>query len=246
MSPVNPDRLAIIQRSIDKFGFHTIAVAAQQSPRFLYTIGNMTRVGQELVLAGGAYYQSAGEAGTIINLVAEKLTAIREIDGVFELPPFGMFSLRSVDSSWIKALLLGAVDYYQGRTVRATQVVPHTQLTVDVPRMDVEMTSEGAPVWKWELEPWTLSIPKNSVVVTNLAALRGGRITEVVRWELDQWEMFSGSGADTLKEDIRIVPIGVLTGSDPSLEVAYSLATGMGLWRDADQGDWHAWKSARA
>lgn len=246
MTRSNPERLAAIQRNIDTHGYHAYCIAAKECPRYVYTIGNLDRIGREVVLAGGAFYRSVGEASTIVKEISARLASSPN-EVVFELSGLGDFSLRPVHTSWVETLLLGATDYYQGRKVEADQVVPlGPHMTIDVPRMDIEMTATSAPVWRWEIEQWSLSIPRNSVAVTNLAALRGGRITEVVRWESDQWDMFCGPGPGTPKEEFRFVPLWVLIGSDPSLEVALSLATTMGLLRDDEHGEWRAWNSAQA
>ena len=70
--------------------------------------------------------------------------------------------------------------------------------------------------------------------------MRGGRITEAVRWEETEWELFAGAGPDVVEKDVRIVPLGVLLGVDPTLEEATYLDIGKGLWRDSDS-EWVTW-----
>jgi hypothetical protein len=89
-------------------------------------------------------------------------------------------------------------------------------------------------------EPWSYPVPSKSVAGTNLAALRGERITEAMRWEEDEWELYAGAGPDVAKEAMRVVPLGTLLAADMSLEAVVSLRIGEGLWRDADSA-WHSW-----
>jgi hypothetical protein len=78
--------------------------------------------------------------------------------------------------------------------------------------------------------------------VTNLDALRGKPITEAVRWEENEWELFAGAGPDVEDHDIRIVSLGTLLGSDRSIEVVAGLAVGEGLWRHPADLKWQPWK----
>jgi hypothetical protein len=76
--------------------------------------------------------------------------------------------------------------------------------------------------------------------MTNLDALRGAPITEACRWEEDEWEMFAGAGPDVAEEDARLVPLGCLLASDPSLAAVVDLEVGKGLWREPG-GAWVPW-----
>lgn len=63
--------------------------------------------------------------------------------------------------------------------------------------------------------------------------LYGEKATELTRWETNEWKIFSGSGPDVPKEDIRIIPLAILIGIDKSLEPALHLDVGKGLSRDS-------------
>jgi len=36
------------------------------------------------------------------------------------------------------------------------------------------------PIWRWQREAWAYPVPKEATATTNLAALRGERVTEAV------------------------------------------------------------------
>jgi len=178
----------------------------------------------------------------IISGTAAQLKAQRDRE-VFEVNGQGLFTLRKADASWTTALILGAFDYYQKRDIPALQIVPdQAYRTVDVPDMSVPWGATTAPAWRWLHESWTYPVPRDSTAATNLAALRGDRITEVMRWEEDAWEIFAGAGPDVTEEQMRVVPLGTLLGTDESLVAGVHLAIGEGLWRDAEPGsEWHPW-----
>ena len=104
-------------------------------------------------------------------------------------------------------------------------------------------SASGAPVWQWKHVPWSFSAPRSSTAATNLAALRGERVTEAARWEEDQWELFAGEGPEVLEDEVRLVPLGTLLGADPSLLAVTSLPIGGALIRDPDEGEWEPWGS---
>jgi hypothetical protein len=230
-----------IRENIARSGHHVYVVSGGATPRFAYTIGISESLAVELILAGAVFYMK-DEVLKIINGTAAQLKAQRDRE-VFEVTGQGLFTLRKADASWTTALMLGAFDYYQKRDIPALQIVPdEAYWTVDVPDMSVPWNATTAPVWRWLYEPWTYPVPKGSTTATNLAALRGNRITEVTRWEEDAWEIFAGAGPDVTEEQMRVVPLGTLLGTDPSLVAAVHLAIGDGLWRDAEPGsEWHPW-----
>jgi hypothetical protein len=74
-----------------------------------------------------------------------------------------------------------------GASAPTSLVVPEPAYwTVDIPDMRKPWSVAEEPVWQWKEVPWTLPVPSTSTVVTDLAALRGERITEAARWEEDQ------------------------------------------------------------
>jgi hypothetical protein len=230
-----------IRENIARSGHHVYVVLGRATPRFAYTIGISESLGVELILAGAVLYMK-DEVLKIINGTAAQLKAQRDRE-VFEVTGQGLFTLRKADASWTTALMLGAFDYYQKRDIPALQIVPDKAYwTVDVPDMSVPWSATTAPVWRWLYEPWAYPVPKDSTAATNLAALRGDRITEVTRWEEDEWEIFAGAGPDVTEEQMRVVPLGTLLGTDQSLVASVHLAVGEGLWRDAEPGsEWHPW-----
>jgi hypothetical protein len=237
---VTQKALEAIRQNIARSGHHIYLIAGDgQTPRFAYTIGATESIGFELILAGAIFYMK-DDVLTIINGILAQMRA-QLGSNVFEVGGQGSFTLRDVHSSWARELLLGAFDYYREREIRVHQIVPdEAHWTIDVPDMGTPWSAEQEPVWRWLREPWDYGVPEKSTAVTNLAALRGSRITEVVRWEDDYWEIFAGAGPDVSKDEMRVVPLGSLIATDASLARVLSLNIGAGVWRDADS-DWHPW-----
>ncbi len=230
-----------IRKNIAGKGFHTYVVSGGGDPHYAYTIGLTEALGAELILAG-AYFYKLDDVPHIIESVVDRLSFQGEMEGQnIVLDPWGSFSLRTVDASWIKLLMLGALDFYQSKVIRAFQIVPdESHETLDVPKMHRPWNPVLEPAWRWLQQKWPYAIPIQSVAITNLDALRGKRITEVMRWEEDEWEIFAGAGPDIREEDRRVVPLGVLLAADESLLPAIDLDVGSGLWRDA-VSSWHPW-----
>jgi hypothetical protein len=137
--------------------------------------------------------------------------------------------------------MLGALDFYQVKDIQAFQIVPdEAHWTIEVPDLTEPWSPPTAGAWLWLHEERTYPIPSKSVGLSYLDALRGERITEVVRWEEDEWELFAGAGPDVAEEERRVVPLGILLASDDSLIPIVNLPIGSGLWRDA-VSEWHPW-----
>jgi hypothetical protein len=237
--------LAKIRHNIEHSGFHLYIITGGAVPRFAYTIGLRESLGTELVLAGAIYY-SADDIKRIVHTIREQLRAGKQFKSVLPVEGLGLFTLRQAHNSWTRSLMLGALDYYKVTDILAMQIVPdehHT--TIDVPDISREWSAETEPVWQWLHVPWEYKVPRTSTATTNLDALHGGRITEVTRWEAGEWEMFAGPGLDVSDDEARIVPLGCLLAADPSLVPAVELEHGKGLWRDAEQDDWHPWLPGR-
>lgn len=231
-----------IRRNIEKYGHHIYFVSGGATPSYAYTIGLNRSVGFELILAGASFY-SYEEGLLIINELAARLVANMNLEGlIFIIDPHGAFSLRSVDDSWSRELILGAFDFYSDKSIRAVQIVADkVHSTIDVPDLSTPWTIESQPVWKWLYVPWDRSIPDNSVAVTNLPALQGARITEATRWEDDEWELFAGGGPDVPENEFRTVPLATLLAVDQSLDVVTDLKIGEGVWRD-EEHEWQSWE----
>jgi hypothetical protein len=234
-----------IKRNIQDRGYHLYIVSGEEIPRYAYTIGFLESFGAELILAGAIYYMM-NEIERIVPSVGHQITG-RGTDGAFPVDSFGSFTLRKADESWVAGLMLGARDYYKVPEVNVFQLVPDkAHWTIDVPDMRKAWSAKEEPIWRWLHEDWPYTVPRKSTVTTNMAALRGARITEVARWGEDEWEMFSGPGPDVPHTDMRVVPLGVVLAADPSLVAALDLKVGRGLWRDESGGDWQSWGDSDA
>jgi len=175
-----------IRENIARSGQHIYVVIGDTTPRFAYTIGANVALGFELVLAGAIFYMRE-EVGQIIRDAIAQLRASRDRE-LIEAAGLGSFTLRKVDSSWARELMLGVFDYYQKKDIPAFQIVPdRDHWTIDVPNMSVPWAATQEPVWRWLHEPWSYPVPEDSTATTNLAALRGERITEACRWEEGEW-----------------------------------------------------------
>jgi hypothetical protein len=127
------------------------------------------------------------------------------------------------------------------KTIQAYQIVPdEAHWTIDVLDMTQPLSPVLAPAWRWLHEEWTYPVPKKSVAVTDLGVLRGERITEVMRWEEDEWKIFAGARPDIPETEKRVVPLGILLAADSPLVPAVDLPIGAGFWRDAES-EWHPW-----
>lgn len=231
-----------IRQNIARIGYHLYVVSGGAIPRFAYTIGLTESMGFELILAGAFIYLK-DDIVQILNQLMERLKTERST-GVFELAEQGSFTLVEVDGGWAKELMLGAFDYYPKRDILAFQIVPDkAHRTIDVPDLSLPWDASSEPIWRWLYESWTYPVPAEATATTNLAALRGLRITEVMRWEENEWEMFSGDGSASTKEEIRVVPLGTFIAVDESILPVLTLPVGEGLWRNPQLGsDWHPWR----
>ncbi|HEY4118456.1 MAG TPA: DUF4262 domain-containing protein [Byssovorax sp.] len=236
--------LAAIARNIAQHGHHVYVVSGSASPRFAYTVGLVETLGHELVLAGAAPY-SADQVHRALNEIAAHLGAGAARDAPVDLGPLGTFSLRGVSDAWVRELMLGALDYYPGRDLPALQVVPDVDhLTIDVPRLDVPWSAATEPAWRFSFEPWPHAIPRRSVAATHTAVLRGAAVIRAARWEDDLWELFACPSSEVSRDDLCVVPLGVLLGAHASLGPVVDLAIGEGLRREDGAGAFEPWRGA--
>jgi hypothetical protein len=232
-----------IEEDIRQHGYHTTLVTGgDASPRFAYTIGLSSNIDAELIFAGASFYSSQ-DVFVIIDKVAEVLSAgVAWQKATIEIDSLGCFSLCEAHSSWINMLLLGALDYYNTK-VTGLQIVPdQLHMTIDVPKLFLNWDPVTEPVWQWLSEPWGFPIAEQSIAITNIAALQGEMITEVMRWEEREWELFAGYGPDVSQEDLRKIPLGTLLAVDQSLHIVTKLDVGKGLWRRHNESEWHSWE----
>jgi len=235
-----------IRQHIAERGHHTYVVTGDGVPHYGYTIGLSDSIGAELILASAYFYRLDEVASVIRSIVEELRPPVAWETQTIRTSQWGTFSLRKVDMSWAKNLMLGVFDYYHVNVIKAWQIVPdETHWTVEIPDLSKPWSPSAAPGWQWLQEKWTYPIPRDSVALTNIDALRGGRVTEVMRWEEDEWEIFAGAGPDITEAERRVVPLGILLGADPSLIPAVDLPVGTGLWRD-QESEWHPWAQSLA
>ncbi|WP_133989690.1 hypothetical protein [Dinghuibacter silviterrae] len=137
---------------------------------------------------------------------------------------------------------LGVIDYYETNDIKSLQIIPDFHhYTLDVPDTSPKWDVNLNPIWQWLDRKWDYNVPENSTVVTNINALLGEAITEVMRWEENEWEMFAGPGPERDKKDMRVVPLGTMLGIDKMLLPAIDLRIGKGLWREGDNSEWNDW-----
>lgn len=230
-----------INNNIGKYGHHISIVSSDLEPRYAYTIGVKEKLGFELVFAGGVYYMS-DDILKIINHIVDRLP-ISSTSDIFKIDKLGSFSLSKVHISWSSLMMLGVFDYYKQKSVEAFQIIPDSEhYTLDIPLMANEWHEVSEPVWKWLVKEWEYHVSGKSKVVTNISSLRGEKITEIMRWEEDEWEAFVGNSNEVKKDDIRVVSLATLIGIDSTLLPMLTLDIGKGLWRDPVELKWNSWK----
>ena len=235
--------LALIRSHINKYGYHVTTVTSTTDPKYSYTIGLSDLFDFELIFAGGIIYLK-NELSLIIDTVVEQLKKGNSTtDLKVQVDSLGTFSLADVDASWAKLMMLGVFDFYKVDEIKAFQIIPDaSHFTLDIPDMTKAWNASSEPVWQWLNSEWDYLVPKGSIVITNTNALLGQAVTEVARWEDNEWDMFAGAGPDVEKKDMRVVSLGTMLGIDKTLLPAINLAIGAGLWRGSDDSDWNIWE----
>jgi len=212
-------------------------------PRFSYSIGLKDTLGFELIFAGCVFYNHKDISLIIEKIVAESRQRRVKINSEILIDSLGMFKLVEAKSSWCQKMMLGVYDYFDIKDFKGLQILPDDEhYTSDIPEMGKEYQESKQPVWKWLTKKWTYQVPKESTVTTNLGALKGENITEVMRWEDDSWEMFSLPGPDVPDEDVRVVSLGTILGIDESLLPSVHLKINEGMWRNDKNSKWNEWK----
>lgn len=233
---------ALIQSNIDQNGYHITVVGGAVEPRFAYSIGLYNSLNFELVFTGGVYYLKDEMLRFFREIVNNLRASSDAIDQRIAIDALGEFSFFRVDPSWSKLMLLGVFDYYKKDDIPVYQIVPDAaHFTNDIPDMSRKWDVSTEPVWQWLDRKWQYDVPEKSQVTTNLEALKGAAITELMRWEEDEWEMFAGSGPDVEKNDMRVVSLGTILGIDSTLLPAVDLKIGKGLRRTDRNSDWDDW-----
>jgi len=234
--------MSSIRSNIEEHGHHVYVVSGGACPKYLYSIGLRETLGFELIWAGAAYF-TYGDAGYVLNRIAEQLKFKKQsVEDEFLIDGEAVYSLRDVNPTWPRELWLGALDYYDIDHVPVVQIVPEEKYqTLDIPNLSRNWDRESEPIWRWMNEKWEYPVPEASTAATNLDALKGKKITQAIRWEKDYWEIFAGSPSDVAKEDGRVLPLGTLMGIDESLEAVVHLEIEQGIWRDSEESDWNEW-----
>ena len=241
--------LEAIRSNIEHAGHHIYAIQGGESPRYFYTIGLREVIGGEIVFAGMAHLPMA-DSGNLVDTFAKNLRAGASVeDLMIGKDPWGSFRLHPADESWSELLMLGVYDYYDCTETKAWQVRPTDpeQVTIDLPDMQKPRDSSEDGVWKWLDGGWPYEVSSSNMVLTNRDVIHGYMISELIRWEEDEWDMFSGPGTEVSKEDMIVLPMGTLIGFDPSLEAALKIPVGTGLYRGFNKkgqpGPWVIWES---
>jgi hypothetical protein len=238
------DFLELIRTNIRESGFHITMVNSKTEPRYAYTIGLSDKIGCELIFAGGLFF-SRDELISVFHDAARILInrgQIKENPTLIECKIGYSFSLAKVHDSWAEKMMLGVYDFYKINTISGTQILPQgPQKTLDVPDMNQNFDPLKEPVWRWLDKEWDLPIPEDSYVLTNIDVLQGYLITEIVRCDDNEWEMFTGNPAEIPKKEKRIVPFGTLLSIDNTIEEAMFLKVGKGYWRESQENGWQKW-----
>jgi hypothetical protein len=235
--------LQLIESNIAKYGYHVTIVSESVLPRFSYSIGLNDTLGFELILAGCAIYQHKDISKIFAKIVSE-FNQGRNNEGTNILnDSLGTFKLSEVKPTWSEKMMLGVYDYLDVKEFKGLQIIPDKMhYTNEIPEMDKEYHENEQPVWKWLTQKWPYPVPKESLVTTNIDALKGEYIKEVMRWENDSWEMFTMPGPDVPDEDVRIVSLGTMLGIDESLEPSVHIKLEEGIWRKDKDSDWNKWQ----
>lgn len=235
--------LATIRQNIKHHGFHIYTVLEGSSPSFTYTIGLTESHGAELVLPGAVIFDNDAVL-RILHAFHRKWKGTKDKTRKLAVKGCGFLTLRPAHPTWVRRLLLGARDYYQ-RDITALQIVPGAaHRTIDVPDMRVAFSTKREPVWRWLDKPSPYKLDQDASVATNLAVLRGARITEVCRWETDYWEAFPGDASKNKPADVRFISPHWLIAADPTLAPILKLEVGKGAFRTA-RGSWQPWVPAQ-
>jgi hypothetical protein len=234
---------SLIQTNIENHEYHLTTVIGNTEPRYVYSIGLNNLFGFELVFAGGTYYLYDDVFKIFEGIIKELKNRKDALKQQIIIESLGAFSLSNVDESWGKLMLLGAFDYYQTKHINAFQINPDaTHFTHDIPNMSKKLNILSEPIWQWLVREWDYGVPADSTVITNINALLGEPITEVVRCEINEWEMFAGNGPELDSKDMRVLPLGTMIGIDKSLLPTINLPVGKGLRRDSSlDSDWNNW-----
>mgnify|MGYP005991100317 CR=1 FL=1 len=229
---MDPVTRAKIQTHIQDSGYHLYIVSTKESPRYAYTIGLKERIGYELCFLGALFFD-VNEVEEIFASLSSKL--IKEGEAKIEVQKYGIVELRDVRPDWVSELFFGALDFHGEEHVVFKQVyLNEYNAFIDVPNCSLPLEDS-----LWSKSKY--ADYKSYTTVVNKEVLNSEPVLEVMRWEPNEWEMFSYAGPDVPKNDLRIVPLKVCLLADESLINSLKLAVGKGAWREKRSSMWNAW-----
>ncbi len=231
-----------IRSNINSSGFHISAVNQDLTPRFAYTIGLFEILGFELIYAGGMNFL-LDDINVIINSIGSSLLSKKNNSkNEFIINKYGLFNLTEVHQSWSKNMLLGAHDYYNVTTIPCFQINPiSNNKSLDTPTMNIIYDEKEQTIWSWMTRDFNWNVPKLSKCIINNDILFGAKALEIMRWEEDEWEVFTSNSQTINEEDMRIIPLTTLIGIDITLMRILELEVGKGLIRELPTNEWENW-----
>lgn len=246
LAPERQRMLELIRRNIQHHGRHIYAVTGGDTPRFLYTIGLYETSGFELLFAGGAIFDKRSIA-SVLNQAARLIEDGAEPAHLrLKSEKLGPVRCVKTDQSWVSRLLLGALDYYDIPSIPVWQIIPEEaeKVSIDIPDTAEPFSEAMHPVWRWLDKDCPHDVPRDSVAIADLDMLLGYAASEVMRWDIAEWEIYSGEKPESQASTYR-VPLAVLLAFDPSLLPAVDLPVGRGLLREFNKrgvaGPWEPW-----
>ena len=115
----------VIRANIARRGYHAYRIDGGPSPRWVYTIGlHETHGAPELVVAGALYHHHEDVADAIGQLVDELPDVPLDAHETRTVEALGEVDVVPAHPSWVALLLLGAIDFYGRKDVRALQLRP--------------------------------------------------------------------------------------------------------------------------
>ncbi len=231
----------LISEHIENYGYHLTIVAGNSPlPRYCYSIGLLEKFGFEIAFVGGVLYRS-DEIKDIIDKIIEQIKLDHSLSN-FNLGILGNFKLQLIDKSWSKVMFDGIYDFYKSSNIKAYQIMPDEKhKTLEVPNMSLKFESKKQPIWQWLTGNWSYPIKQDSIVFTDIDALFGKKILEIMRWEEQEWEMFTSDGTEIPTDQKRAVSFGTILGIDNTIMPAMNLKLEKGLWRNEDKQEWNDW-----
>jgi len=231
-----------INHNITEYGFHINVVNQKLTPRYAYSIGLINSCGFELVLAGcmDLLYD---DVISIMNNIGNKLLKHDEtIDAQFILGQNGLYKLRKIHESWSEIMLLGAKDFFNFDDIPSCQIYPcNDKISFDVPNMDEIFLPNSQPIWSWLTNENNSTFPIDSKVIVNKDILFGAKALEIMRWEENEWEIYSTNSDNLNEHDMRIIPLTTMIGAESTLGRILDLEVGKGLVRKLPSNEWEDW-----